>query len=272
QYLCAEEVENGRTLLPQMYGDPRGYKHNGPPSWYHFTPNLRTDRLTEIYLWSMDRKDLERVPVAASYAGESGGRDGYGGPDRSATWLGFLEGKLPDFPERTLRADLASIRRKMEMIRTDQTTADTRLADYLLDLQPAATNALVNLTLGGYFARGRVWVLHSRFRYFDPVRRRAGLPEDVGALVEKLGADSATLTLVNVNPIEPRTVVVQAGGYGEHRFDSAAIAGSVVKVDSPVLTVRLEPGAGSRIEFKMARYASRPTFAYPWDRGWYGKP
>ena len=26
-----KKVENGRTLLPQMYGDPRGYKYNGPP-------------------------------------------------------------------------------------------------------------------------------------------------------------------------------------------------------------------------------------------------
>ena len=32
QPLRAEEVENGRTLLPQMYGDPRGYKHDGPPA------------------------------------------------------------------------------------------------------------------------------------------------------------------------------------------------------------------------------------------------
>ena len=82
-----------------------------------------------------------------------------------------------------------------------------RLADYLLDLNPAETDTLVNLTLGGYFSRGRIWVLHSRFRYFDPVARRAGLPPDVGALVEKLGADSATLTLVNLSPVVARTVV-----------------------------------------------------------------
>lgn len=266
-----KKVENGNVLLPQMYGDPKGYKYNGSPGWYHYTGNLRTDRLTEIYLWSMNRKDLERVPVASTWQPDGQNRDGYSGPNRGATWLGFLEGKLPDFPERALHGDLAWVRRRMEMIRTDQTTADTRLADYLLDLNPAATNALVNLTLGGYFARGRVWVLHSRFRYFDPGKRRSGLPEDVGALVEKLGADSATLTLVNVNPIEPRTVVVQAGGYGEHHFDSVTFGGKSTAIDAPVMTVRLEPGAGSRLEFKMKRYANRPTFAYPWDRGWYGK-
>jgi len=244
-----KKVENGSTLLPQMYGDPRGYKHNGPPSWYHFTPNLHTDRLTEIYLWSQDREDLERIPTQG--------------------WIGYLEGKEPDYPVRALRADLATVRRKAEQIRNDPTTADTRLADYLLDFNPAVTNALTNLTLGGYFASGRIWVLHSRFRYFDPVERRAGLPADTGALVEKLSADSATLTLANLNPVEPRTIVVQAGGYGEHRFDSATVDGKSTQIAGPALTVHLEPGAGSRIEFKMTRYANRPTFAFPWDRGWY---
>jgi hypothetical protein len=123
--------------------------------------------------------------------------------------------------------------------------------------------------MGGYFSRGRIWVLHSRFRYFDPVKRRAGLPEDVGALVDSLSADSAAVTLVNVNPIEAREVVVQAGGYGEHRFESVTVDGKTTAFSGPVMTIRLEPGAGSRLQFKMTRYANRPTFAFPWDRGWY---
>ncbi len=269
-----KKVVDGQIQLPQMYGDPKGYKHNGPPSWYHYTGNLWTDRLMEIYLWSMDRKDMERLPVATTYPERpaTGGRGGrFGRPDHSAMWLGYLEGKFADYPVRALQEDLATVRRKVEMIRTDQTTPDTRLADYLLDLQPVATNALTNLTLGGYFARGRIWVLHSRFRYFDPEKRRAGLPEDVGALVEKLGPDSATVTLVNTNPLEPRTVIVQAGGYAEHRFDSVTTGGKTTPVNDAVMTVRLEPGAGARFDYKMTRYANRPTFAFPWDRGWYAK-
>ena len=203
-----KKVVDGKIQLPQMYGDPRGYKFDGPPSWYQYSNNLFTDRLTEIYLWSMDRKDLERVP-----------KEG---------WIGYLEGGDAEYPVKALQADLASVRRKVAMMQADITTADTRLADYLLDLNPAATTALLNLTTGGYFANGRIWTLHSRFRYFDPVARRAGLPKDIGALVEKLGADSATLTLVNTNPIDARTVVVQAGGYGEHQFDSASIAGKTI--------------------------------------------
>jgi len=241
-----KKSENGKVLLPQMYGDPSGYKNNGPPAWYYYTDNLFTDRLTEIYLWSMDRKDLERVP-----------KNG---------WIGFLEGLKPDYPVATLKADLNLVKRRMEMIRTDSTTAETRLADYLLDLNPAATNALVNLTMGGYFPKGRIWTLHSRFRYFDPAARRAGLPPDVGALVEKLAAQSARLTLVNINPNQARTVVVQAGAHGEHQFESATQSGKTTKIDGPLVTVRLDPGCGARIDFRMARYRNQPTLAHPWDR------
>ncbi len=246
-----KKVVDGRVLLPQMYGDPRGYQHNGPPEWYHFTENLLTDRLTEIYLWSMDRRDLERVP--------------------NTGWIGFLEGQAPDYPVRALEADFGLVRRKMEQIRADATAPETRLADYLLDFNPAATNALVNLMLGGYFASGRIWTLHSRFRYFDPVARRAGPPPDVAALVEKLAADAATLTLVNVNPVEPRTVIVQAGAYGEHQFDAVTVNGKTTPVGAPLLTVRLEAGAGARLDFRMTRYRYLPTLAHPWDRGWWGK-
>jgi len=245
-----KKVENGRLLLPQMYGDPRGYRYNGPPQWYHYTDNLFVDRLIEIYLRSMDRRDLERIPKTG--------------------WIAFLEGQDPDYPVRALREELATVRRKMEAIENDTTTTDTRLADYLLDLNPARTDELVKLTLGGFFA-GRIWILHSRFRYFDPARRRAGLPPEVGALVEKLAADSATLTLVNLNPIEPRTVIVQAGGYGEHQFESAEIAGRSVSIAGPLVSVHLKPGCGARILFRMTRYKNLPTLAHPWDRAWYGQ-
>jgi hypothetical protein len=247
-----KKVENGKTLLPQMYGDPKGYKHDGPPQWYHYTENLFTDRLTEIYMWSMDRRDLARVPVEG--------------------WIKFLEGQDPEYPVRALQGALDGVRREVQQINSDVTTPDTRLADYLLDYNPAQTDALTNLTMGAYFARGRIWTLHARFRYFDPEKQRAGLPEDVGALVEKLEADSGTVTLVNVSPVEPRTVVVQAGGYGEHQFLSVAHNGKTVDLaGSPVVTVRLEPGCGTTLKFSMKRYVNTPTFSFPWDRGWYAR-
>ncbi len=246
-----QKVVDGKVMIPQMYGDPRGYKYDGKPEWYHWTPDLHSDRIAEIYLWSMDRKDLERVP-----------KEG---------WIGFLEGGNPDYPVQALQADFEHIRERMEEMRNDPTSADTRLADWLLGIVPATTDTLTNLTVGGYFAGGRIWTLHSRVRYFDPAGRRSGLPPDVAALVEKLTANAVTLTLVNVNQVEPRDVIVQAGGYGEHQFEGVRYGGQQMALDSPLLSVHLEPGSGTRLEFQMKRYANRPTLAQPWNRGWLWK-
>ncbi len=250
---AAKKIESGETLYPQMYGDPRGYKHNGDPEFYHFTKNSFEDRLSEIYLWSMDRKDLERVPSDEG-------------------WIGFLEGNAPEFPEQAMQRDLEHIRERVKMIRSDPTSAETRLADYLLQFTPGAHDALTNLTLGGYFARGRIWVLHSRLRYFDPVQRRSGLPSDVGALVTKLRDDSVNVTLVNTNQVEAREVQVQAGAYGEHQFTGVSVDGTHQSVDAPYVTVRLEPGCGASLELSMKRYVNQPTLAQPWNRGWVGPP
>ena len=242
-----KKTEGGRTLLPQMYGDPRGYKHNGKPEFYHYTGNLFSDRLTEIYLWSMDRKDLESIPSDEG-------------------WIAYLEGANPNYPVTAMERDFEHIRARLELMRHDPTTPDTRLADYLLGIVPATTDHLTELTIGGYFAGGRIWVLHSRLRYFDPVRRRSGLPQDVASLVEKLSADTVTVTLVNTNQVEAREVQVQAGGYGEHQFSGVSYAGRSKVFDAPVVAVRLEPGCGTRLVFQMNRYVNHPTLAQPWNR------
>ncbi len=228
-----KKVENGKTLLPRMYGDPRGYKETGKPEYYDYGGDMYEDLLTQIYLWSMDRKDLERIP-------------------KDKGWIGFLEGNDPGYPVRSLRADLEFVRNRLNAMRNDPTSPDTRLADWLLGVMPVTTDQLTELTVGGYFGRSKFWALHSRVRYFDPERRRPGLPEDVGALVEKLSADSVTLTLVNLDQAEARDVVIQAGAYGEHAFEQ----GKTVKV-------HLEPGCGQQLELKMKRYVNLPTLQSP---------
>jgi len=40
--------------------------------------------------------------------------------------------------------------------------------------------------MGGLHHGNRTLTLHTRVRYFDPDKRRPGLPADVAALVEKL--------------------------------------------------------------------------------------
>jgi hypothetical protein len=123
----------------------------------------------------------------------------------------------------------------------------------------------MNLSMGGYFANGRIWVLHSRFRYFDPAKRRAGLPEDVAALVEKIEDRGATLTLVNTSQTEARDVVVQGGGYAEHQLQEVEVNGKKVAVNAKAFTVHLAPGSGATLRVSMQRYKNAPTWAFPWD-------
>ena len=92
-----------------------------------------------------------------------------------------------------------------------------RLADSALDYNPAAVMALTQLMEGGLYLQHRQLgpdlrppraapCCSTRLRYFDPVRRRAGLPQDVAALVDSWGPDSLTLTLVNISPSQARSV------------------------------------------------------------------
>jgi hypothetical protein len=234
-----KKVIDGQTMYPTMYGDK---------GWYAYAPRPYSRNARELYYLSMKPGDRARMA-----------------PDR---WAAYLEGKDDRYPEDALRADLEHVRRRVEGMRGDTTTPDTRLADDPLPYGKANVASLIELALGGVYLDRQAAVLHSRLRYFDPQRRRAGLPPDVAALVEKLTADSATFTLVNVSQLDARAVVVQAGGYGEHQFLSVAAEGRTTAVDGAHFTVRLAPGAGARLTVRMRRYANRPTLAFPWDRGW----
>ena len=111
-------------------------------------------------------------------------------------------------------------------MRLDTTPPERRLADNMLDYNPAAAESLVQLMWGGLMPGRNGGLIHARLRYFDPVGRRAGVPEDVAALVSELSDTQATVTLVNLNPSQARTVMVQGGAYGEHQLVSVAHRGA----------------------------------------------
>jgi len=151
-------------------------------------------------------------------------------------------------------------------MRDDDTTPDTRLSDDMNPMNPAVTETLTRLMLGG-LPTGRLgFPLHCRLRYFDPERRRAGIPEDVAALVDAMGADEVSVQLVNLSPLRAQTVVVQGGAYAEHQILSASADGQPLAVNDACFTLRLAPGAGGRVTIRMKRYANQPTVAFPWDR------
>jgi hypothetical protein len=105
--------------------------------------------------------------------------------------------------------------------------------------------------------------LNARLRYFDPARKRAGLPENVAALVSGISDTSATVTLVNLSRATARKVVVQGGAYGEHRIESVAANGKPTHVGARSVEVQLSPGAGTTLVLTMKRYAETPTERFP---------
>ena len=227
---------DGVPHYPQKYGD-RG--------WYHFTPAPYRPFARELHSLSWEARD--RVAVADD------------------PWLRYLDGDHPNYPETVLRADLNRIRQQVEGMRKDHTTPDTRLADDPMKYNPASVQSLVSLTLGGLHPGRLAAPLHCRVRYFDPQERRAGLPSDVAALVSKIDPDGIQLTLVNISQTESRTVILQSGAYGEHRWQRALTSQATQSIQGTHLQVTLQPGAGDVIQLEMERFVNPPTLEFPWQ-------
>ncbi|MEE8146053.1 MAG: hypothetical protein V3T24_00490, partial [Longimicrobiales bacterium] len=227
---AARRVIDGRVMYPRMYGDD---------GWYAYAPHKYSSGAAEIHYLSMKREDLARLPMTG--------------------WRAFLAGENPDYPAASLRGDFSTIRRRVQEMRQDRTTPDTRLADDPMRYNPATVGHLLELMLGGMHPGHAGRVLHCRLRYFDPLLRRAGIPPGVAALVDRLTADEVGVTLVNVDQIKARTVVVQAGGYAEHEFTRVSFSGREIPLDGSSFTVRLAPGSGGRLVVSMKRYANQPT-------------
>lgn len=233
----ARTAANGRKEYPTMFGADGWYGWQGAP-W-----NVGA---LEVWYWSQRAGDRARVGTNP--------------------WLDFLEGKSPDYAESALRRDLASIPRKVAALRADAKPPELRLADNMMDYNPAAAGALTQL-MWGALPPGRAGeLMNARLRYFDPERKRAGVPEDVGALISEMGDTNTVVTLVNLSATQPRTIIVQGGAYGEHQFESVDANGKTAALNARDFAVRLAPGAGAKLTLKMKRYANAPTVAFPWDR------
>ena len=228
---------DGRVEYPTM---------RGADGWYGWRTTPWNVGALEVWYWSQKPQDLARVARSA--------------------WIDFLDGRAAGYPEQALERDLASIQQRLAALRRDTTTAATRLADNMLDYNPASTESLVQLMWGGLQPGRDGGLLNARLRYFDPVRSRAGVPDDVAALVSELSDTRTTVTLVNLNVSETRTVIVQGGGYGEHQLLSVTAGGRTTPIDSPLLTVQLDPRCGQTLVLEMKRYANRPTVLHPWHR------
>jgi hypothetical protein len=227
-------TQDGKLQYPTMFGSA---------GWYGWQAQPWDVGALEVWYWSMKPDDLKRVA--------------------KDPWIAYLQGQNPSYPETALQKDLQTIQTRLTQVRRDSTTASQRLADNMMDYNPVAVDALIRLTLGGLPPGRDGGLLNARLRYFDPARKRAGLPEDVAALISEMTDVRTAVTLVNVNKSESRSIVVQGGAYAEHRIETAEVNGQVVPVNGPSFTVNLRPGAGAIVTLKMKRYAEKATAVFP---------
>lgn len=238
---------DGKLHTPRMYGEQ---------GWYSYAPGPYRTNAFEIWYVSMRASDRE-------LAGDH-------------PWIAFLEGRNATYPIEAQRQALTRVRERVAAMHADTSTPETRLADNAINFNPASVTALLQLTQGGLHIARPPWSstsphqggapLHCRLRYFDRERRRAGLPSDVAALVDELGAERTSVTLVNLNPVSSRTITVQGGAYAEHRIESATLDGRRVAIGDSAFDLELRPGCGARLQLSMRRYVNAPTLAFPWTR------
>ncbi|MDB2499781.1 hypothetical protein N9X40_02885 [bacterium] len=199
--------------------------------------------MLNCWFWTQDENDKARV--------------------KDDAWVRYLSGSDSAYPVRELQKAFGTIRSKVAGMRADTTTPDTRLADDPMKYNPATVQTLNKLMMAGLDPGRGAAPLHCRLRYFDPINRRAGIPEDVAALIHSISDHEVSVTLVNLNQSNPRELIVQAGAYGEHKVTEIQMGDQSLRVDNSNFQVTLALGSGARLVIKNDRYAVQPTMSFP---------
>ncbi|WNR45412.1 hypothetical protein [Paenibacillus roseipurpureus] len=279
------KVVNGMWQVP--------YKHFDS-GWTDFRVQVPT---WPIYLWtvSMEQEDLERVkrvPLTEAYAnievpGLSGRNDATMKETKhyisnTVPWFRYMQGEYPQYPEEILRANFRLIQLQLHKMRSQEGNPANWVTDGFTvnamssihkwqEMCPVYFEGLLQLVWGTPMHISHGGLQHARVRYYDGIRKRPGLPEDVAALVEAIADESVTLNLVNLSLFNERVVIIQGGSFGEHAFttvdmcnEEGILTGSH-EVRGKWLPVRLGPGAGVQLKLGMKRYVNQPSYETPWS-------
>jgi len=271
-----EKIRKGISVVPWRH-DHRG--------WYHYREE---DPELYIHLWytSQSEEDWKHIERLAEEQKKTNGRI----TDGDLEWAYFVKGLNPGYPERVFKRELKAIQQEIEIVQNEHGYSETWVDSKWLSENPVRTSSLTRFSIGGIPIDTRGEMLHSQVRYFDCEKRRAGLPQDVAALVKRIESDWIEVEVVNLHVTEPRSLIVQGGAYGEHRiqkveFTKAAGVAQPVgsprpeeaydddegvksseEVDGVAFVVKLEPGSASTLRIHLDRYSNQPSFVFPWDR------
>lgn len=257
----ARTLDDGQLMISKRYG---------PDGWFDYGP-MPVKWLPHLHHASMaaaDRQMMEQVrtgDVGRDWGSLSGTT-----AKASGDWALFHYhgGQFPDWPEKLMELELEQAENALARVKAESREPDQMITDNSGIPNPVSTEGLTQMMLG---APGTVYnggLLRATVRYFDPERARAGLPEEVAALVDGLSRDRAGVRLVNLSRHETRRIVVQAGAFGEHRFSDVkyvnADGDAGVEVAAKHLEVVLLPGSAIHLSCGLERFANKPSYAFPW--------
>lgn len=256
----AQEKE-GQLMVPYRYDDK---------GWWDYRP-MRPKYPTHLWFVSREDSDWERAKrlTDPTLWHDTHYRKGKGDSENTAPWMGFLEGKNPNYPMEILHANYQESLNRLQKLRADQSTPDEQDVHHFYPHNPLILEGLVQLMLGAPNHIYHGGLLHTSLRYFDPMEKRPGITKDVAALVDRITRSSVTVKLVNTNPTESRKVILQGGMFGEHQIKRVR---QVIEypyqfytINDKCVTVELGPGAVGQLELDVERFANRPSYDFPWE-------
>lgn len=284
--------KNGQVTIPHRHFDD-GWADYRPPTAHHL-----------IYLWttSMAQEDLDRINALPPDSNRSeiviprvSGKEKGTGRDtkhyigNTLPWFEFIQGNLPNYPVDILRANLQLIDLQLHKMRSNtgnplnwnsynpetadvEIKLDLRIPGYSIhawqEFNPIYFEGLAQLLSGSPMHISHGGLQFGKIRYFDGQKMRAGLPDDVAAMVERVSADSLTVKIINTNFKELRILILQAGNFGENCFNSVVVTtedGNLqnYEINNKWLSLELSPGAGAELVFSYSRFVNTPTYESP---------
>jgi len=265
-YAVIQLVEDQAKMIDGQPHVPYRFDHRG---WYDYWP-MRPKYPTHLWYISRKESDWERAKRLTDPGqwNRTNYRKGKGDSENTAPWLGYLEGKNPNYPEEILKLNYEEVQRRLEALRNDTTTPDEQDVHHFFQHNPLILEGLVQLMLGAPNHIYHGGLLHASLRYFDPEQKRSGIPQHVAALVEGISTTGVSVKLVNLHPSKSIPVIIQGGMFGEHTIERVR---QVINypyqfwtVEDKYFQITLGPGTVCRLEIDLDRFSQTPGYAFPW--------
>jgi hypothetical protein len=98
--------------------------------------------------------------------------------------------------------------------------------------------------------------------------------------------DRTVVRLINLNPLDERDLLIQAGAFGEHRFGMVTythrnseypgaqtdytappleMSSEQIAVDGKYLHLKLPPATEITLDLNMQRFVNDPSYTLPWE-------